>query len=219
MKHLTLLLFLFGFSLSFAQAKLLPPKTAIFDNSLSKFLKDLSKAVENEDTPFIVNHLAEEIMVSFGGDGGIQEFKEYWTLDKDTSELWEELKKIMTLGGGPYEGIERYTLPYVFTQWPDDESFDAFEYAAITGSNVNVRDLPSVEGSKVLGQFSYDIVKINYEKTHPEYEDTGWYYVESSTGDLEGYVYGFYVRSPIDYRLGLEKMEGEWKITYLVAGD
>lgn len=217
------------------QSKLKPLDPNITDLSLVKFIEDLNLAVENKDEAFILSHLDTEIMNSFGGNGGIEEFKDYWSWNSGETGFWLVMKKILSLGGGKYvEGVS-YSMPYVFSDWPENTNYDPYTYMAITGSNVNVRDTPSLTDSQVLGQFTYDIVKVDYDKSYPSYEQhkkerkTGlyndvigykrWFYSESVDGNLKGYVYRDFIWSPIGYRIGFYKIEGEWKITSLLAGD
>ncbi len=197
--------------------KLLPPKATYTDSSLSYFLDKLELAVDNEDMDYVLSVLYENVTVSFGGDGGIEEFKEHWNEIESPERLWKTLKQILKMGGDSYSVGDYYALPYVHTNWLEDPAYDAFEFMAIIGSNVNVRDQPNLKTSKVLGQLTYDVVAIDYQK-HQVVDEVEWYYVIAENG-LEGYVHGDYIWSPIGYRLGMEKIDNEWKITFLVAGD
>jgi len=223
-----ILCLIFSTVLNAQPAKLYPPENEIADTSLTLFIDSLKAAIDHQDKDFIIHHLSKHVKNSFGGDGGIAEFKTYWHWDSTHSKLWPLLDKIVSMGGGYTNNKDSYSFPYVFTDWPED--YDPFAHAAITGSNVNVRDQPSLEDSKVLGQITYDIVRLNYEKSYPPFTapqlenvdyvgPKEWYYVESIDNNVKGFVYWDYVWSPIDYRLGLMKEENRWTIMYLVAGD
>ncbi len=222
MKPLLIALFTAFSFIIHAQNQLLPP---IPDNTLVAFLEDLEEAVESKDKAFIIDHLAENVMFSFGAEGrGPKDFANYWNLNEPNNEsFWVLLNRIVKMGGGNYNGDGMYSLPYVFSDWPDE--IEPYEYLAITGSNVNIRDRPTVNGSKVVGQFNYDIVLPDYEKciSTPEGKIMStsfmWFYVKSMDEQLEGYVYGDFVWSPLGYRLGLKKSEKDWQITFLIAGD
>lgn len=82
----------------------------------------------------------------------------------------------------------------------------------------------------MVGQFSYDIVKVDYEKSFPSFGEAKiegvtyigtklWYYTESLDGKLKGFVFWDYIWSPIGYRANFEFIDNEWKMTVLVAGD
>lgn len=202
---------------SFSQEKLPRPEVEIDDPLLTEFISDLKTAVIEHEKEFIIKILSPDIMNGFGGSNGIEEFKSYWNWDSGDSSFWNIMDKLLEMGGGAYQNNGQYTLPYVSFNWPDKH--DAYVHAAITGTKVNVRDQPNLSGSIVLGQFSYDIIKIDYERSFPDFEDPEWYYVESLNGKLRGYVYGDYVWSPIGYRAFFEIIDGEWKMTILLEGD
>ncbi|SDQ29692.1 SH3 domain-containing protein [Flagellimonas zhangzhouensis] len=209
-------LFLFSFQLS-AQETLYPPNPNITDHSLSKFLTELTLAVGKKDKNFILEHIYPSILNSFGGDGGVEEFKEYWNFDRDFSNFWTVMENILLIGGPTFDAEKEpdyYYLPYTFTDWP--EQYDAFEHYVVFGTNVNVRDQPSVSDSKVLGQLSYQIVKIAHLNSEDKSE---WTKISTIDGQLTGYAYNKFLVSPIGYRLGLYKSENGWMINMLVAGD
>ncbi len=218
MKKLLLALFLISSQIVLSQ-KLEP---LIPDRSLVSFLEEFKQAVSKKDKTWIINNLHPNVMNSFGNDGGIEEFKKSWEFQGDASAFWKLMDKIIDLGGGTMKSEDMYSMPYVFSHWPDE--YDAFENVAITGTNVNIRDKPAVEGSEVVGQFSYDIVSIDFSKSVADEGDDkvgyySWCYVESQDKTLKGYVYGDFVWSPLTYRIGFEKKNKKWKITYLLAGD
>ncbi len=212
------------------QEVIIPPKMIIEDPELKSFLTKLENAVKVRDKAFIIENMDPQITNSFGGDGGIEEFKQYWNWDSDSSEFWDLMKHLFKLGGDDFTSGDMYAIPYVFSGWPGHEKYDVFDHMAVTGSRVNVRDKPSLKNSNVLGQMSYDIVKVNYEKSYPPFDaprlenvsyvgNKLWYYIESLDGKLKGYVFWEFIWSPIDYRLGIEKKNGKWVITFFVAGD
>lgn len=215
--YLFFIVSLFIHSFLFAQDKLPRPNVEINEPSLIQFLDKLEDAVKKRDKDYIISILSPNIVNSFGGVNGIEEFKSYWNWSSKSSSFWRIMQRIIEMGGGKYKQNERYILPYVFPEWND--KYNSYEYAAITGTYVNVRNKPNLNQSKVLGQFNYDIVKVDYEKTQPSMENPEWYFVTNPDGSLKGYVFWKYVWSPIGYRAIFEKIKGEWKMTMFLAGD
>ncbi len=78
-------------------------------------------------------------MNGFGGDGGIEEFKERWNWNSESHEFWSAMEHILALGGTSYYGGDAYNLPYVSDLWPDSLSERVFDHAVITGERVNLR--------------------------------------------------------------------------------
>ena len=218
-KHFIFISLFFIVNSMFGQEKLIPPKMEIKDSVLNEFITNLKNAVKNKDKEYIISILSSDILVSHGGNGGVEEFKTHWDWSSDDSSFWSTMDKLLQLGGEKYRGDGFYSIPYVSTNWPGDELYSVFEHMAITGSNVNVRNNPDLKTSEVVGQFSYDIVKVDYEKTMRIFDEPVWYYAESLDGTLKGYVYWDYIWSPVGYRASFEIIDNEWKISILVAGD
>ena len=217
---------------AFSQERLYPPTVEISDNSLWKFLTELTLAVGKRDEAFITNHLSPKIINSFGGNGGIDEFLAKWKLGDKDSRFWGIVERLLTLGGSKYiENSNTYSIPYIYTDWNKlENNYDGFFHSLIVGNNVNVRDAPNIRTSKVLGQFSHEVVKLPANKSfetrdqhqHIDPNPMGgysWQYVCSLNDELCGFVYWKYVVSPIGYRMGFEKINGKWLIIFLVAGD
>ena len=220
MKLTTIFIALFFINISsFGQEKLFPPKTEIKEPVLNEFITDLKNAAKNKDKEYIISVLSSDILVSHGGNGGVEEFKSHWNWSSDNSEFWLTMDKLLQLGGGKYQGDGFYTIPYVSSNWPGHEKYSVFEHMAITGTNVNVRINPNLKTSEVVGQFSYDIVKVDYEKSIRAFDEIIWYFVESLDGKLKGYVFRDYIWSPVGYRASFEMTDNNWKIVILVAGD
>jgi hypothetical protein len=218
-KHIIFISLFFIISSSFGQEKLLPPKIEIKDPGLKEFISNLKNAIKNKDKEYVISILSSDILVSHGGNGGHEEFKSQWNWSSDSSEFWLTMDKMLQLGSGKHNGDGFYSIPYVSSDWPGHEKYNVFEHMAITGSNVNVRINPHLKTSEVIGQFSYDIVKVDYEKSIIYFDETIWYYAESLDGKLKGYVFKDFIWSPIDYRATFVLIDNKWKMTILVAGD
>ena len=198
-----------------ASARLQPVDEASKDPSFLAFRKRLVRAVRKHDLKFVISILDPEIKNSFGGEGGIDEFKSVWRPDKADSKLWGNLLRILSMGGSfsTRNPDWDFSVPYVFSRWPDD--YDPFEYAAITGADVNLRREAGMS-APILKQLNYDIVKL--EEDNPGDANRPWTRVRTLDG-IVGYVSSRFVYSPIDYRAGFSRHDGKWRMQFFLAGD
>ena len=65
----------------------------------------------------------------------------------------------------------------------------------------------------MLTRLSYDIVRL----PGPGSSD-GWVQIEL-VGGTEGFMASPFVKSPLGYRAGFEKINGRWRMFFFVAGD
>lgn len=198
--------------------KLYPVDEAGKDHSFQLFRDRLLNAVQNHDQDFLLSIIAPDIINSFGGDEGKENFVKIWEPDKPDSKIWQTLEDILTLGGNFSPDRQEFWAPYVFAAFPDNK--DAFSYLAIVGENVNVRARPHHD-APVLSKLSYDLVK--KLDNLPVLEETPagprrWLKIATPQGRA-GYVAAHYTHSPLDYRAGFKKINGRWLMAALVAGD
>lgn len=220
MKILSLIfLIVFGFFSLTAQERFVKPiDEAKTDASLLAFRTKLIEAARRRDAKYVLSVLDPNIKNSFGGDGGIEEFKEKWKINDANSEFWNEFTPVINNGGNFFDESDDklFIAPYSFQAFPDD--LDAFNHSVIFGSNVNLRSRADAN-SKVVEKLSYNIVEIlNSVKSKSDSEKDEWYEIKT-LGGKTGFVNAAYVRSPIDYRAGFEKKNGKWKMTFFLAGD
>ena len=195
------------------------------DASFHSFRAKLIAAAERRDAKYILSVADPAIKSGFGGDEGIAGFKRTWKINDKKSRFWDELLRVLKNGGVFDQSVgpaDFFTAPYLFSQMPDD--LDQFEYHAIFGNNVNLREKPQPT-SRVIAQLSYNIVKIDEpaaikKKTGPgewdwEYD---WHKV-TTLGGKSGWVKAEYVRSSVAARAGFEKKRGSWKMVFFVEGD
>jgi len=197
-------------------AKLYPIDEAAQDSSLMLFRLRLIEALVERDTAFVYAHLAPEVKVSFGDTDGIESFKAIWQPGAPESPFWSTMAGIIGAGGiyeadlGYSDAEATFIAPYYFSAFPDE--YDAFEYGVVVGERVNVRSAPSTEG-EVLTRLSYAIVRLPGTGS-----SDGWVPIELADG-TEGFMASRYVKSPLDYRAGFEKIDGRWRMFFFVAGD
>lgn len=215
---LSLILIFFFISINFSQEankspKLFPVDETEMNESFKLFKEKLITAIENKDSEFIINHLDENIFFSFGGESGIKEFNSYWDLENPNSLFWDEAKKILKLGGSFLTNSESYlfSAPYVFANWNDD--YDPYNNVAVIDSDVNLYESDDIN-SKVIDTLSYDIVIYNFSSDF----ESDFRKIETYLGK-NGFVLAEKIRSPLDYRIGIEKIKEKWTITFFVSGD
>ncbi len=197
-----------------------PVDEAKKDASFLAFRTKLLAAAKTRDAKYVLSIVDQNIMNSFGGDGGIKEFRETWKINSPNSKFWSELLKVMTNGGtfSEEDGSKMFSAPYTFDGFPED--LDVFDYSSIFGNNVNLRVKPDLS-SKTVTQLSYNIVKVDYQnsvKKSGSEDEYSWLKIET-LGGKKGFVKSEFVRSPIDYRAGFVKKNGRWKMTFFIAGD
>ena len=222
----TLILVCFS-ALAPAQERFVKPvDEASQEPSFLAFRTKLIAAAERRDTRYILSILDPAIKSSFGGHDGISDFKQFWKINERNSKFWDEFL-IVIKNGGTFDGAGRsrrmsFTAPYLFSAMPSE--LDPFEYHAIFGNNVNLREQPN-PNAKVITQLSYNIVQIDEteairKKTGPGEWDWEYDWQKVKTlGGKTGWVKAEYVRCPIGYRAGFEKKRGVWKMTFFLAGD
>lgn len=192
-----------------AQGKLMPVDQAARDPSFIRFRARLLDAVRRKDAEQVYAVLAPDVTSSFGGNGGVAEFREMWGAEHPASELWTTLGEVLRLGG-TFMGDSVFAAPYVHGSWPD--GVDPFQYGAITGTGVRVRGEPWL-GAPVIGSLSYDIVATTGERG-----SNGFRAIRLPDG-RRGYVSTQYFRRPVDYRAIFVRRNGRWLLKALVAGD
>lgn len=186
------------------------------------FRLQLQDTVKKKDVEALLPHIAGNIQLGKTNESGLDAFRKFWKLDESPgdSKLWQELNDVLRLGGAFLED-GRFLAPYVYAKWPRD--VDRFDYAVVTGSNVYIRAKP-IRESPHVAQLSYAIVR-NYPVSRGELViDTlgGETYPWRKIGLPEGntaFVWGKFVRSPLEYRAVFEKIDGVWQLSHFVSGE
>ena len=110
-KFILFLLILFVTGTTLAQGKLTPYDNVSLPAGLEEFIVNLENAVDQKDKKFIINHMSANMMNSFGGDGGINEFKEYWNWDSDSwIKMLDSYNKSRMMGDYHVRFGERFRL-------------------------------------------------------------------------------------------------------------
>ena len=189
------------------------------DPSFLDFRTKLLKAAAQRDVEFLLAVTAPDIRVSFGDpESGIAPFLKMWKLESPDSGFWDELTQVLNLGGS-FSSPDVFVAPYTFSTWPN--AVDDFDYVAVTGDNVRVRETPSTDAA-VLATLSFVIIAFertsSYGRTDVDPPPTGWSRVRLASGRI-GYIAERFTRHPIDYRAYFARRNGEWKIVTFIGGD
>lgn len=173
------------------------------------FLAALGSAVRARDANALADLASPDIFLDFGGGGGREAVIEMF---RGGSDKWKELDAIMALGCAFDEEYEALLLPWFFDQ--DLGDADPFSTMVTLGDEVPLRERPS-RSAKPRARLNWQLVHV-YEV---EVDDPGYRTVAVIGSDREGYIEVHKLRSQLDYRVRVEKREGEWRITAFVAGD
>lgn len=171
--------------------------------------------VESRAKDDLLDLLSTDILNSFGGDGGKAEFVQTWHLDHDpgSSPVWDHLAAMLKLGC--FASDNDMSMPYFFEAPlpPERADADVFTLHLVTGTSVALRDAPSAQG-KVLARLDWTLVDTIDEWS----EDARWRQVRLGNGRT-GFIRSDYLRSQVDYRAIFRRVDGQWQMTALVAGD
>jgi hypothetical protein len=189
--------------------RLLPVDEAAKDPSFVTFRASLIKIVDGKDRHKLLKILDPQIKSSFGGNGGIREFKEYWKIESPNSRLWGVLKTVLSMGG-TFSSRDQFCAPYVFASFP--EELDSFEWVAIIAVDVPLRSEAHPD-APIIARLSHALVR----KLGDD-EDGKWINVEA-VGIGKGFVDRLFVRSPLDWRACFSKRKNGWVMASLLDGD
>ncbi|MBL8698739.1 MAG: hypothetical protein JNK67_10225 [Alphaproteobacteria bacterium] len=192
------------------QRKLAPRDESGRDKGVKAVIDALRAAAAAKAPDRLKPLLAEEVHESFGGDGSAAGFVESF---RRKPALWAELETAIRLGGS-FINPTTYASPYVYADFPD--GLDGHRHHVVLGENVPLHEAP--RDTAIVGQrLTHDIVR--REAPEPGVRvPSDWLRVRPPFGQV-GYVRKSYLRSPIDYRLVIEKRGERWLVTAFIAGD
>lgn len=208
-----------------------PPPTDLSTNAeFEGVIKKLKKIAKAKDGKALLEMIYSEIR--FGSSGEYQYgkalFEQTWKPISDKSPVWKYLDEVLQVGGAyyrqPHTGEvtqNEVILPYV-CNINIDPIYMYSDMLVITSEAANIRKQPLLK-SPVVGKFSYDLVKVQYDKSFlPSLKSplgavkenglNDWYYVSSLDGKQEGYVNWNVAWDPRGMRIHLIKSEGNWYI-------
>ena len=187
------------------------------------FKDSMLQALQQKDTAFLLGHIGDKIAMSFDVEQTKAEFIKNWNLESapDNSSLWEVLTEVLEMGGlFSSSEFNFFICPYTFFLSVDNP----YSQKAVVGTEVRIRNKPGLEGA-VLGSLNFEIVEdipLDPGETAVEQsiggESHSWEKVKTSNGNV-GYVYGKFLKSPIDFRAFFAFQQDKWILSTLVAGD
>lgn len=194
------------------------------DPAFFNYREALLKAVEQRDVNYVVQQVANDIQLGFGGINGPEAMRAFLTVDPiflatDLQKLapeirernWNALQSTLELGGRFEDGNTVFVAPYTWTAIVPEKA-DPFETFFVIGDGVALRDQPNLQG-RVLTRLDYDIVTmLDYddEETFPK--------IKLSHGQI-GFAHRDYLRALVGHRAFFSQVAGQWKMTVFVAGD
>ena len=192
---------------------LLPVDEGASQADFFTFRARLVVAIAERDAAAVLDVLHPDIKLSFGGEHGIDDFKQMWQIEEADSKFWKEFGTVLALGGS-FDGPDMFTAPYTFSRWPRD--VDGFDYVAVVGSEVRIRTLPRAD-APVVTQVSYEVLQLDAEASSKDWMTEDWTAVRID--GKKAYIATRFIRSPIDYRARFQKVDGRWRLVFFLAGD
>ncbi len=187
------------------------------------FKDSMLQALQQKDTAFLLGHIGDKIAMSFDVEQTKAEFINNWNLQSapENSSLWGVLIEVLEMGGlFSSSEFNFFICPYTFFLSVENP----YAHKAVVGTEVRIRNKPGLEGA-VLGSLNFEIVEgvpLDPGETPVEQTIGGeihtWEKVKTSNGNV-GYVYGKFLKSPIDFRAFFAFQQDKWMLSTLVAGD
>jgi hypothetical protein len=184
-----------------------PVDQATRDPALLAVRDSLIDIVARRDSAALSRHISPKVRYNFGvSNGGPAGF--FATYKGQMPLLWSVLDDVLR-HGGTLEG-NRFWAPWTM-DLPNGLSVE--EYAIVRDSNVVVyASADSVAGMK-LGTLSFDVVKLSGTRW-----DDIWTGIRLEDGRT-GFVQSQHIRSPMQWRLAIDRYQGRWMIGLLLSGD
>jgi hypothetical protein len=205
------------------------------DPEFAAFRQRLKKAVQKRDVQFVSSLIPSQgVALGFGRPQTLESLK----LNDPKARFWGILEKSLSSGCGTTNvksagAADGWICPTVQSdferQYPPPRESKGVDYALskviVVGDRVNVRSKPSLDSSviAVLSNELVDFDRRSFENSKEEQIEAyspidGWTPI-ILPNDKKGYVYNRYAFHPLEYRVVLQKVQGQWKIVGLPGGD
>jgi hypothetical protein len=186
-------------------SKLPPIEQCDGDPSFTDFRQKLTSAVVAADRDEFLQLLAPDVLADFGGGRGRDLFAEH--IDNAGGELWMYYEQVVHLGCASI-GDARVipSLAVQFEPWADEDL-----------TNVMVA-LPGVKLRKTWEEHSPEVATLNWDVV--TIVPGGDVQTEVILADgRRGWLFDNEFTGASGYRFWMEKRDGQWMVTALVAGD
>lgn len=204
-----------------ASAAVCPPvDEGVQDLDFARFRVELLHISGRRDAQALLKYVDPEIKFSFGAENGRELFARHWKLSTQPaqSEFWPIFSEILGLGGRFEKGNPNlFMAPYSYVC---ETVTDAFSQSVVMGRKVVLRAGPTSK-ARVVAALSHEVVTVLKREGPLETlggEQHPWLQVRTAGGQT-GYIWGKYLRSPLDYRAGFRKQHGKWQMDFFIAGD
>ncbi len=195
-----------------ATAKQFPPRDECLSvDGYFDMRQNFEGIVKRRDAKAFLAMVSPAVSWSFGGETGKDAFAKSWKLETGkASPIWAELDQIVRLGCFS-QGEGTAAMPHLFGQNPGTGDAGA-GMSLVLGPAVNMRAQPTT-GSASLRKINWEVVETLEGSTDPN-----WTKIKTADAKM-GFIRNDYLRSFLDYRIGFERKEKGWVISYFIAGD
>ena len=202
--------------------KVYPVDEAPLDTAFFVFREALRQTLRDRDAFGLMSVVAKDIRYDYGSTDGTAGFVRRWGLDNPVeiagSPIWDLLSEILAQGGIFTEGGSNFVAPYTFACFPGNG--DPATQGIVTGTGVRAREKANVSSAAVykLSHDVVDIIAFTPDSTTLSGETYPWAHIRHA--GQEGYIFGKYIKSPLDYRAFFSKTPtGGWELSLLLSGD
>ena len=206
------------------------------------FREELRRAVRDRNAYFVRSILPEDgISLGFSSPIPLEDIG----LENPAQRFWSLLEKAIatSCAGEPsdnYPNVDPGTTVWVcsnvtkefYRQYPPPSSAPGIEWelnhVVIVGKAINMRSAPSIDSS-IVTRLSNEVVKVDRKIAEKEWQEQveqgkeidpvdGWTPIIIPNGE-KGYVYNYYVYSPLEYRAIFGQVAGEWELISMPGGN
>ena len=195
--------------------RLEPVDEASRNPAFAAYRTALLDAVRRRDVEFVVAQADPGIKLSFGGQQGLEDFRQSLTGTEEWEgeNYWRELQTVLELGG-VFMKDGAFCTPYMACiDVPGCPHCDPFETVFVTVKDAVARTAPD-EQAPMAAILSWHVLQMDYEATGA----AGWYAVKLPIGRTV-FLSDKESRMAIDYRARFEKTTAGWRMTVFIAGD
>lgn len=193
--------------------------------SARTFDTKLRRIARTRDLDALMNVMTEDVLVSFGGNGGKAELTAQWQLQTSNGQqrFWKEVDDLLSIGAGPQARAntsaqpEAITYPWYFPAWPSaHEAYDIYMVPA--GTPLRAGPDPNAPRIATLPFTHARLAPPDGQSEAVDWMSADWLPVATPEHCL-GYIRSQDAKPLLGTRLLARGESGTWKIEALVAGD